>query len=507
MKQKNTVLIVDDDPGARDILEALLLKEEYRLAFASNGDDALKKAVELMPSLILLDVMMPEMDGFEVCQRLRAIPLLAEVPIIMLTALDDRRSRLHGIEAGADDFISKPFDREELRVRIRAILRLNRYRRLHAERAKFEWVVQQATDGYVIINKSDKILYANAYGRLYLGLPPEEQPTSSEEKDDAYSNERFLELAQKHYLLKPQNVWESWPNQTEASLLVPRFLVRPESPTAEAFWLQVDVFELPFESNSEWVVRISDVTAQVIASRNKRGFHTIICHKLRTPLVGILGSLELLSTHVARFSKTEVAEFSTMAFESAKRLHSEIEDILQYLEAPHAALSEKGCSMAEVRSSIMQIGTDLEMTSVTTSIPKDLEQRSLMLSQRAVELILWELLENSKKFHPTHTPTVEISIVRTQSERVKILIQDNGLSLSPKQLSQIWAPYYQGEKYSTGETQGMGLGLSMVAAFVWEVGGTCHAYNQPNQPGLIIEVHLPLAPVKSVNNAISRLCQ
>jgi DNA-binding response OmpR family regulator/nitrogen-specific signal transduction histidine kinase len=130
MEENSTILIVDDERIGRDTLEALLVGQNYDLAFASDGAEALTRAAELTPDLILLDVMMPGMDGFEVCQRLRADPLLADVPIIMVTALDDRDSRLRGIEAGADDFVSKPFDRVELRARVRTITRLNRYRQL-----------------------------------------------------------------------------------------------------------------------------------------------------------------------------------------------------------------------------------------------------------------------------------------------------------------------------------------------------------------------------------------
>jgi signal transduction histidine kinase len=86
------------------------------------------------PDVILLDVMMPGMDGFETCRRIRATPELAEVPIILLTALDDRASLLQGIEAGADDFLSKPVDRYELTARIRTITRLNRFHILQQQR-------------------------------------------------------------------------------------------------------------------------------------------------------------------------------------------------------------------------------------------------------------------------------------------------------------------------------------------------------------------------------------
>ncbi len=114
----STILIVDDDPIGREMLAVLLAPEGYRLIFAIDGAEALSQAALLLPDLILLDAMMPKMDGFEVCRRLRTDPLLGEVPVIMLTALDNRESRLQAIEAGADDFISKPFDRIELQARV-----------------------------------------------------------------------------------------------------------------------------------------------------------------------------------------------------------------------------------------------------------------------------------------------------------------------------------------------------------------------------------------------------
>jgi putative two-component system response regulator len=148
MEHKSTILIVDDDPGAREAMEALLFHEGYALNFASNGPEALTRAAELRPDLILLDVMMPDMDGFEVCQKLRASPFLAEVPVIMVTALDDRDSRLQGIESGADEFVSKPFDRIELRTRIRTIIRLNRYHQLLEERANLQRANQELAQAY-----------------------------------------------------------------------------------------------------------------------------------------------------------------------------------------------------------------------------------------------------------------------------------------------------------------------------------------------------------------------
>lgn len=166
-----TILIVDDEPVGRATLKALLSAPTYRVIAACNGAEALQLAEECRPDLVLLDVIMPEMDGYEVCRRLRANAHLSEVPIIMITGLDDRASRLKGIEAGADDFISKPFDTAELQARVRSIIRLNRYRHLMEERARFERVVELSPDGLLIITGSGVIVFANRAMLDLLGYP------------------------------------------------------------------------------------------------------------------------------------------------------------------------------------------------------------------------------------------------------------------------------------------------------------------------------------------------
>ena len=148
MSSLSNILIVDDDSRGRETLEAVLTGLGHNLHFSDNGLDALKQASALQPDLILLDVMMPDMDGFEVCRRLRADPILADVPVVMTTALDDKASRLQGIEAGADDFISKPIDRMEIRARVNTIIRLNRYRKLMKQEADLLQIHRELQDAY-----------------------------------------------------------------------------------------------------------------------------------------------------------------------------------------------------------------------------------------------------------------------------------------------------------------------------------------------------------------------
>ncbi|HLO29787.1 MAG TPA: HD domain-containing phosphohydrolase [Anaerolineales bacterium] len=142
------VLIVDDEYIGRETLQSVLEGEGYQLEMAENGMQAIEKAKKLLPDVILLDVMMPGMTGFEVCQHIRSDPEIAEIPIIVLTALDDRESLLTALKAGADDFISKPFDRYELRARLLGITRLNRYQKLMQERTKLQEANAQLLAAY-----------------------------------------------------------------------------------------------------------------------------------------------------------------------------------------------------------------------------------------------------------------------------------------------------------------------------------------------------------------------
>ena len=118
------ILVVDDQPLNVKLLDAKLTAEYYDVITATDGVEALAKAAEVQPDIVLLDVMMPGMDGYEVCERLKADPALLHIPVVMVTALDAPADRIRGIDAGADDFLSKPINDVALFSRVRSLLRL-----------------------------------------------------------------------------------------------------------------------------------------------------------------------------------------------------------------------------------------------------------------------------------------------------------------------------------------------------------------------------------------------
>jgi len=122
-----TVLVIDDDSNIVELISLGLKYEGFQVESSETGSDGLVAAQRLNPALIILDILLPDLDGLEVCNRLRSNPTTRDIPVLMLTAKDDVRDRVTGLQKGADDYLAKPFNFEELVARIRAILRRARH--------------------------------------------------------------------------------------------------------------------------------------------------------------------------------------------------------------------------------------------------------------------------------------------------------------------------------------------------------------------------------------------
>ncbi len=294
MERKHTILIVDDDEGTRNQLKLLFEDEDYEILYAKDGHNGLVIAETAALDLILLDIVLPGFDGYEVCRRIRANPRLSQIPVLMMTGYDLETSAVKGLEVGADDVITKPFKVMEVKLRVRTILRLNRFRTLQSERSRFTWIVEHSSDGYVALNSQGIITYLNPVASQLLDI---ELVENEEDKIP------FLQRVQKNYQLVTPQIWDKWPELNEKA-----FLVRPESEQVSAHWLRVDKFDMESSDPGSCVLRLQDESNKMRMQQNMWTFENLVAYKLQTPLNGILSKIEKLCKRVDKGASKEERE-------------------------------------------------------------------------------------------------------------------------------------------------------------------------------------------------------
>jgi len=167
---KAKILVADDIKQNVKLLRVILTASEFDVIEAYDGEEALEKAKSENPDLILLDIMMPKMTGYEVCQKLRANGTTKSIPIVMITALHEMEDRIKGIDAGADDFISKPFNKTELLARVKSLLRMRRIPAKEEETNILESILSGLEEGVVVTDGQWEVTHINQTAKELLDI-------------------------------------------------------------------------------------------------------------------------------------------------------------------------------------------------------------------------------------------------------------------------------------------------------------------------------------------------
>ena len=157
------MMIVEDDPDISNMLRIYFQSQGYEVAVAQRGEDALEMCRQQLPHIIVLDIMLPDMDGYDVCRDLRGNLRTSHIPIVFLTQKDERSDKIHGLELGADDYITKPFDLEELKLRVKNAM----------ARAQYESLTNPTTglpSGRLIEDQLRQLMRRDDWGIIYLGI-------------------------------------------------------------------------------------------------------------------------------------------------------------------------------------------------------------------------------------------------------------------------------------------------------------------------------------------------
>ncbi len=279
MKDKSVILVVDDQFQNIELLEAYLIPQGYEIVKASSGEEALEKLAQDQIDLILLDIMMPKMSGLEVLEKLRADSKTKAIPVVMVTALKDTEDKVKALEAGCDDFISKPFGKVELLARVKSILRISYYRRESEEKEKFKAVVDKVSDGIAICSPDYLIKDSNAAILKYLNITDPANVNLVEKLFTNYSvplsKEALMDLGITHKTFD---------------------IVRQKTDSTEALYLEVNLNVIKNSSGEllSIVFILRDVTAARTEELLKQNTLSLISHKLSKPLGVISGNLSLL---------------------------------------------------------------------------------------------------------------------------------------------------------------------------------------------------------------------
>lgn len=478
---KPRVLLIDDDRLVHERFRNIT-GDRYELHSAYDGEEGLARAVGGMPDLILLDVMMPGTDGLTVCNNLRAHPFVCDIPIIMLTALDDQETRLKSMMEGADEFLTKPFNELEMTLRLRNLLQINRYRRLQNERARIQWLLDGAQEAFLILDDQLAIEYANHQACALLGLS---QPVGIGEPVN-------FQLAVCDFYLEPRSAWNEWLTNPQAGENSAVNLIRPATPTspAKTFLMRTHVHLV--RNRASILVRLTDITAEAKAQILRWSFQYHVAHKLFTPITGLKAGLEMLEETAA--SKLDQAEIEALdaAMKSTARLLADCRKVVNYLDLNNACPSSGKFPLKDISTLCGEIWSSAGIRMAVCDLDAKLWLRALAMPEIPLAAILAELTANSRKFSLGGPPQITVRIEASTKGTAILRFSDVGMPIPPEQLAQVWAPYFQAEKSFTGSVSGMGLGLPSVALLVRQAGGAFAIKNNDFGKGVTVTLEIPL---------------
>lgn len=419
------ILIVDDTAVNIELLEALLGPLSYTLIKASSGKEALDCLEVTEPDLILLDVMMPGMSGFEVLEKIRNSKKTMTIPVILLTALSDRENRIKGIDAGADDFISKPFDKAELVSKVKTQVRLSVLRRQIDEKEKLAGVMDLMFEGVVLTDDSFNVSQINNTASEFLGME------GKIENFGLFLLEKYGQAVER----KDEN----------GSFIIKR----PASKNFGPLYLSVEYKQSikAGEDKGSFVFVLKDVTGEYTKNKMKADFLSLISHKLRTPLTVISSYAKMLGVLV---TDEKLRDMAIAIKRNSGIMGNLIDRILYFVEIDNVT--------GTVSTNLLDLRKLIEkLTALYSKRCELITDRDIVSLENRKIAVVEELIENAIKFNDKNDMVLNIII-----DENKIIIEDNGPGIPVEEREKVFEPFYQIYKDFSGNTAGAGLGLAIV---------------------------------------------
>ncbi|MFN7948111.1 MAG: ATP-binding protein [Blastocatellia bacterium] len=499
------ILLADDNADMRDYVRRLL-GESYDVVTVANGRAALEAVREHRFDLVLTDVMMPELDGFGLLRALRADERTRDLPVIMLSARAGEESRVEGLEAGADDYLIKPFSARELLARVESNLKLARLRRetlireqalrVEAEdaRQRLEKVLASINDQFLVLDREWRYRYVNERVVQVVGLRREELLGRNiwELFPDTVGTILHEELhraaaeQQPRYLEFYYPSWERWfenriyPSSDNLTVLVTEITDRKRA---------------EIERDQSLAQEQAARRQAEEASRLKDEFLATVSHELRTPLNHMLGWIVML--RAGRLSSGQAADALATIERNARAQNRLIEDLLDVsrIITGKLRLELQPVAIARVvEAAVASARPAAEAKGIILVNDSETDVDTVHGDADRLQQVVWNLVSNAIKF----TPASGRVIVRlTQADaRIILSVSDTGEGIEPEFLSYVFDRFSQADGSPRRRHGGLGLGLAIVRHLVELHGGEVSVESAGVGRGATFTVTLPVRPAE-----------
>jgi PAS domain S-box-containing protein len=483
------VLLADDNADMREYI-ARLLSECYEVTPVADGQAALDAALQRRPDLVLSDVMMPRLDGLGLLEKLRADPGLQSVPIILLSARAGEESRVAGLEAGADDYLIKPFHARELMAKVNSTLMLARIRaEAMAREAEMLTERNEILEGmsiaFMALDADYRIVYLNREASHLHGLLPEKY--LGRDHWEAFPD-ILGSVVEKHYR---QAMAERVPVRFEFCHEPSKRWFEINAHPMSGARLGVFFREITERKQSERLLREAKESAE-LANQSKDRFLAVLSHELRTPLTPVLLAVSALEHDPGL--RPDSREDLIMIKRNIELEIKLIDDLLDLSRITSGKLSLMidAVDLNEVVRQVCRICA-AQLREKEVLLETDLSDAAGMVAADSARLqqILWNVLKNAIKFTPAPGMNIRVSTARLENGCCEVRVKDHGIGISAESLPHVFNAFEQGGASITRQFGGLGLGLAICRALMDLHHGSIRAESEGAGMGTTFIIELP----------------
>ena len=429
------VQIIDDDKITRSLLTKVLLKLGYQVISSGSGIEGIEQYIVERPDIILLDVLMPGMSGYEVCLELRKPEYDKSLPILMLTGLEDVESINEAFSVGATDFVTKPVNLALLGERLKYALKGKQmYLDIQDQSNELSAILASASDGIITTDIENNILGANPTAHSLFSTGTE--PLIGKNLNEFIAQNQISDMAGgagisatgKHH-------------------------------NGETFPLE---YTLSFISNQTRNVKcffITDLTERLRIERMKSEFIQTVSHELRTPIAAIQGATSILSSGILGEQPADVEELLNIPASACKKLEIIVDDMLDItvIEDPSQTLNISSLTVETLFDEIRKTHSEMAKQGDIELVLENNSEQCFSSDPSRILKVIGHLVTNAIKFSPKGEK-VTISSKEKIGE-INIFVSDNGPGILIEDKDKIYEKFYQIDNSSTRQQGGTGLGL------------------------------------------------